>query len=59
MELVEKFSGSASLRRDYAEFCDIVLNDFEKAEMHRHGADLLESGVHCTICSIWDKVEAL
>ncbi len=44
MELVDKFSGSASLRRDYAEFCDIVLNDSDKAEMHRHGADLLESG---------------
>uniref|UniRef100_A0A7S0MNW7 Uncharacterized protein n=1 Tax=Cryptomonas curvata TaxID=233186 RepID=A0A7S0MNW7_9CRYP len=44
VELVDKFSGSASLRRDYAEFCDIVLNDFDKAEMHRHGADLLESG---------------
>ncbi len=51
MELVDKFSGSASLRRDYAEFCDIVLNDFEKAEMHRHGADLLESGARCSINS--------
>ena len=43
-ELVEKFSGSASLRRDYAEFCDIIINDFDKAELHRHGAELLESG---------------
>jgi 3-phosphoglycerate kinase len=44
-ELIVKFAESASLRRDYAAFCDIVLNDAAKAESHRHAADLLEAGL--------------
>ena len=28
---------------------DIVSNDFDKAEMHRHAADLLESGCCCNV----------
>ncbi len=43
-ELVQKFSGSAYLRRDYADFCDYVLNDARKAENHRKHAELLDTG---------------
>ncbi len=43
-ELLSKFSGSASLHHDYAEFCEAVLNDAEKASKYRHGAEILESG---------------
>ncbi len=44
-ELLDKFSGSASLRLDFANFCDVVLNDAARAESLRHSAALLEQGV--------------
>jgi hypothetical protein len=43
-ELLSKFSGSASLHHDYAEFCEVVLNDADTASKYRHGAEILESG---------------
>jgi hypothetical protein len=43
-ELLEKFSGSASLHHDYANFCEAVLNDEARAIKFRQGADILESG---------------
>ncbi len=43
-ELLEKFSGSASLHLDYANFCEVVLNDEARAGKYRQGADILESG---------------
>jgi hypothetical protein len=43
-ELVQKFPVSAYLRRDYADFCDCVLNDAKKAENLRKHAELLDTG---------------
>jgi hypothetical protein len=43
-ELLDKFSGSASLHHDYANFCETVLNDEARAIKYRQGADILESG---------------
>ena len=43
-ELLEKFPGSASLRLDYASFCDVVLNDDVRADSLRHAAEGLETG---------------
>ena len=43
-ELLDKFSGSASLHHDYANFCEAVLNDEARAIKFRQGADILESG---------------
>ena len=43
-ELLSKFSGSASLHLEYANFCEAVLNDQETAAKYRHGAEILESG---------------
>ena len=46
-ELLSKFSGSASLHLDFANFCEAVLNDPEKAAKYRQGAEILESGTLC------------
>jgi hypothetical protein len=43
-ELLGKFSGSASLHLDFANFCDTVLNDSDEAAKFLHGAEILESG---------------
>ncbi len=42
-ELLDKFSGSSSLLAEYAQFCDVVLNDETKAETFRDRAALLET----------------
>ena len=55
-ELLVRFPGSASLRLDYAQFCEAVLNDPVKAAQQRQGAELLETGLlqssilHITRC---------
>jgi hypothetical protein len=54
-ELVQKFAGSAYLRRDYADFCDCVLNDARKAENHRKHAELLDTG--CIFCLLHNVIE--
>jgi hypothetical protein len=39
---LDKFPGSASLRLDYANFCDIVLNDVDQVERIRQGVQPLK-----------------
>ena len=43
-ELLSKFSASTSLHLDFANFCDAVLNDPDKAAKYRQGAEILETG---------------
>mmetsp|Transcript_74208 Transcript_74208/g.198019 ORF Transcript_74208/g.198019 Transcript_74208/m.198019 type:complete len:1001 (-) Transcript_74208:963-3965(-) len=42
-ELLLKFPGSVSLHRDYAHFCEVILNDQAKADQQIRGADILEN----------------
>ncbi len=52
-ELLEKFSGSASLHHDFANFCESVLNDEDRAIEFRQGADILESGRPLSSLGTW------
>jgi hypothetical protein len=44
-ELLVNFPGSIALHREYANFCEVVLSDFEASAKHLSGAEALESGM--------------
>eukprot|EP00291_Cryptomonas_curvata_P018387 CAMPEP_0172175116 /NCGR_PEP_ID=MMETSP1050-20130122/14040_1 /TAXON_ID=233186 /ORGANISM="Cryptomonas curvata, Strain CCAP979/52" /LENGTH=1264 /DNA_ID=CAMNT_0012847165 /DNA_START=652 /DNA_END=4446 /DNA_ORIENTATION=+ len=43
-DLLLKFPGSMSLHREYANFCDIILSDFDQSAKYQSGAEVLEAG---------------